>query len=444
MPNFPKYESYKDSGVEWLGEIPSHWGTVKLRYISSIINGSTPSSSVSEYWDGDIVWITPNDLGKLSNKYIANSERKITTKGLDSCGTQLSPKGSIILSTRAPIGHAAITTVSSCINQGCKVIIPTSSDVYSDYIYYLIMVSKEYLNSFGKGTTFRELSATELKSYEITQPPLEEQKRIVEFLDRTTAEIDRAIGQKQRLIELLQEQKAILINQAVTKGLNPNVPMRDSAIEWIGEIPEHWRTIAIKRASKNGYKTFIDGDWIESPYITDDGVRLIQTGNVGIGEYREKGFRYISEYTFQAFNCTQVFPNDVLICRLDGPVGRACLAPDLGVKMITSVDNAILKPSKDFDPRFIVYLMSSDSWLDWIKALCRVGGGFRFRISRSMLGDLKIAFPPLHEQKEIADRLDDALHEISVLINKFLESIDKLSEYRQITISQAVTGKIKV
>ena len=123
MPTFPKYESYKDSGVDWLGEIPSHWTIIKLKYISSIFNGSTPSSSIEEYWDGSIVWITPNDLGKLSGKYIDDSERKLTIKGLNNCGTQLSPIGSIVLSTRAPIGHVAITTTESCINQGCKTII---------------------------------------------------------------------------------------------------------------------------------------------------------------------------------------------------------------------------------------------------------------------------------------------------------------------------------
>jgi len=168
--------------------------------------------------------------------------------------------------------------------------------------------------------------------------------------------------------------------------IEPYQAYKDSGVEWLGVIPEHWETLAVKRVAKAGYKKFVDGDWIESPYITDKGIRLIQTGNVGIGIYKEKGWRYISEKTFNDLNCTEIFPDDILICRLDGPVGRACLVPDLQVRMITSVDNAILKPSEDFDSQFIVYVMSSSVWLEWIQTLCRVGGGFRFRISRSMLG----------------------------------------------------------
>lgn len=209
--------------------------------------------------------------------------------------------------------------------------------------------------------------------------------------------------------------------------------------KWLGEIPEHWEVRAIKHLARPGRKTFVDGDWIEIPYITEEGVRLIQTGNVGIGEYREKGFKYVSEETFHSLKCTEVEPGNVLICRLDGPVGRACLAPDLGVRMITSVDNTILKPAPEHDPRFIVYFLSCKPYLEWTQVLCRVGGGHRWRISRSMLGDLRVPVPPPTEQRQIASFLDRKTAAIDTLISKKQRLIQLLEEKRTALINQAVT-----
>lgn len=214
---------------------------------------------------------------------------------------------------------------------------------------------------------------------------------------------------------------------------------KDSEVKWLGDIPEHWETCVVKRVAKVGHKNFVDGDWIESPYITDKGIRLIQTGNVGIGIYKEKGGRYISEKTFKDLNCTEIFPDDVLICRLDGPVGRACLVPDLQARMITSVDNTILKPSKDFDSKFIVYVMSSSLWLEWTQALCRVGGGFRFRISRSMLGELRIQKPPLSEQEVIAHYLGTKTTQIDRKIDSLTQKAALYGALKQSLIHETVT-----
>jgi type I restriction enzyme, S subunit len=183
---------------------------------------------------------------------------------------------------------------------------------------------------------------------------------------------------------------------------------------------------------------------VELPVITNEGVRLIQTGNVGVGIYKEQGFRYISNESFTELNCTEIAPNDVLICRLDGPVGRACLTPNLSGRMITSVDNTILKVRDAVSPHFVVYLLSSAPWLAWIDALCRVGGGFRMRISRTMLGNIRVPLPPFQEQVAIATYLDSETAKLDALVAKIKEAIERVQEYRTALITAAVTGKIDV
>lgn len=444
MVSLPRYENYKDSGVEWLGEIPEHWGTKKLKYVSSFITtGKTPKSSNEHYFNGEIDWFTPSDF--KASLYLNNSNKTITKLALLKEKLKLYPPYTILLiGIGATIGKTGIIFKEAFSNQQINAINLDSKNIFPKYGMYYIASKEKTIKEIANSVTLPIFNQSDTKNLIICVPSIAEQKRIAGFLDRKCGEIDEAIAKKQRLIELLEEQKTILINQAVTKGLNPDAPMKDSGIEWLGEIPKHWKSIVVKKAAKVGYKNFVDGDWIESPFIKNEGIRLIQTGNVGIGVYKEKGYRYISEKTFTNFNCTEIFPDNILICRLDGPVGRACLVPDLGVRMITSVDNAILKPSKDFDPQFIVYVMSSSLWIEWIQSLCRAGGGFRFRISRSMLGELRIPMPPINEQIEISHYLNKQIELITKNTNILLQGIEKLTELKQILIAEAVTGKIKV
>ncbi len=217
----------------------------------------------------------------------------------------------------------------------------------------------------------------------------------------------------------------------------PYPEYKDSGVEWLGKIPGAWTAEPIRGLAKPGYKTFTDGDWIESPYIRAEGIRLLQTGNVGTGFFKDQGFRYIDEGTFKAFDCTEFGPGDVLICRLAAPVGRACLAPDLGVRMITSVDVCILKPREELDPRFVVYALSQDAYLSWMGALCR--GGTRDRVSRSMLGAIRVPVPAPDEQRAIAEFLDRETGKIDALVAKKERLIELLQEKRTALITHAVT-----
>ncbi|OPY65913.1 MAG: Type-1 restriction enzyme EcoKI specificity protein [Syntrophorhabdus sp. PtaU1.Bin050] len=205
----------KPSGVEWLGDVPEHWEVTRLKNAFHVYNGSTPESSKEEFWDGDITWYTPEDLGNNARKNILDSRRKITQSGYANIGATIVPKSSIIISTRAPIGHIAITDVPACTNQGCRSLVP-KKNVWSDFHYYYLLTSKNNLNAIGKGTTFIELGNQGLEGYLVPLPPLPEQQAIADFLDKETGKIDALIAKVEKAIEKLKEYRTALISAAVT------------------------------------------------------------------------------------------------------------------------------------------------------------------------------------------------------------------------------------
>ena len=171
-------------------ELPAGWQQKKWGDVCEVINGGTPKTNIKEYWDGNILWITPKDLGRNKNIFVDDTIRKITVLGLKKSSAQLIPANSIILSTRAPIGYLAINKIEISTNQGCRGVVP-SKKIKTIFLYYFLKNSIDLLNKLGRGTTFKELSATSLSNIIIPIPPLAEQKRIVAVLDKTFATIDK-------------------------------------------------------------------------------------------------------------------------------------------------------------------------------------------------------------------------------------------------------------
>lgn len=204
----------KDSGIEWIGEIPEHWNIIKTKNAFKIISGATPKTDNITYWDGEIIWITPADY-KTEDRIIKSGKRNITLAGLNSCGTSIIPENSIIFSKRAPIGLVAINIVPLCTNQGCISCIPKSF-VSSKYFYYLMSVLTEWFELFGSGTTFKELSTNNFANFSLSQPPFSEQQSIADYLDQKCSEIDELITIKQQKIEKLKDYKKSLIFECVT------------------------------------------------------------------------------------------------------------------------------------------------------------------------------------------------------------------------------------
>ena len=252
-PALMPYPAYKSSGVEWLGDVPEHWEVRRLKSVVSILNEATPATGNPSYWDGDILWLTPDDLGSLKSIRVKSSGRKITRAGYESCGTSIAPRESIVISTRALIGHVAILDLPACVNQGCRML-TLRNGINAGYIYFLLLSAREELQSLGTGTTFHELSRARLGNFLLTVPPLSEQQAIARFLDHATQRIQRCICAKEKLIQLLEEQKQVIVHQAVTGQVDvrtgqPYPAYKDSGVEWLGKVPEHWEVRRIKSLS---------------------------------------------------------------------------------------------------------------------------------------------------------------------------------------------------
>lgn len=214
-----KNAKMKDSEIPWIWEIPEDWEILKLKYTGKIINWSTPSSSEKDYWDWDIDWITPTDLGNSDDPNLYQSGRKITKLWLENCGTTIVPKNSIILSCRAPIWSLGITTKDMCTNQGCKAFIVNSRVIYQ-YVYFHFIAYNEYLQSLWKWTTFQELSTTEFENSYFILPSIITQESIVEYIKKEAFQIDSAIYKIEQEITLIEEYRTSLIYQAVTGKLS--------------------------------------------------------------------------------------------------------------------------------------------------------------------------------------------------------------------------------
>lgn len=204
----------KDSGIEWLGEIPEEWEVRALKTIFRIFSGTTPKSDIIEYWDGDVNWVTPADF-KTEDVYVENGKRNISENGFSDCSLELIPINSLIFSKRAPIGKVCVNRNEMCTNQGCLACVK-KINLSIKFFYYLLSSLTEYFEVLGSGTTFKEISLTSFSDFKVLFPPISEQKSIAKFLDAKCAQIDSLISEKQSLIKDLAEYKKSLIFEAVT------------------------------------------------------------------------------------------------------------------------------------------------------------------------------------------------------------------------------------
>lgn len=417
----------KDSGIEWIGEIPLGWEISPLKYNYTIIAGATPNSTCQEYWDGNITWITPADY-KTPDVYVCDSSRKITKRGLVSCSTSILPVGSIVFSKRAPIGSVAITRRELCTNQGCIGLVAKNRLVNNKYFYYVLSIYPEVFDLYGSGTTFKEISATTFASIQFPFPHVSIQDRIATFLDSKCSEIDAISADIQKEIETLEQYKRSVITEAVTKGLNPDVEMKDSGIEWVGNVPDHWGVLANKYVMKKRKDicTKWNGENVLS--LTMNGVIVRDLDNpVGKMPTTFDGYQF-------------VYSGNLLMCLFDYDVTPRCvgIVKNAGVTS-PAYSRFELKENATLEYFYYYYLM-----IDFTKELLHLAKNLRHSFTEEQLGALKVPLPPLDEQKNIATYLDSKCKEIESVIASKKQQLEVLDSYKKSLIYEYVTGKKEV
>lgn len=417
----------KDSGIEWIGEIPLGWEISPLKYNYTIIAGATPNSTCQEYWDGNITWITPADY-KTPDVYVCDSSRKITKRGLVSCSTSILPVGSIVFSKRAPIGSVAITRRELCTNQGCIGLVAKNRLVNNKYFYYVLSIYPEVFDLYGSGTTFKEISATTFASIQFPFPHVSIQDRIATFLDSKCSEIDAISADIQKEIETLEQYKRSVITEAVTKGLNPDVEMKDSGIEWVGNVPDHWGVLANKYVMKKRKDicTKWNGENVLS--LTMNGVIVRDLDNpVGKMPTTFDGYQF-------------VYSGNLLMCLFDYDVTPRCvgIVKNAGVTS-PAYSRFELKENATLEYFYYYYLM-----IDFTKELLHLAKNLRHSFTEEQLGALKVPLPPLDEQKNIATYLDSKCKKIESVIASKKQQLEVLDSYKKSLIYEYVTGKKEV
>lgn len=420
----------KNSGIEWIGEIPDSWEYFRLKDYYLFEKGKNAAIYTQDYIGlnkGDY----PVYSGQTENEGVMGMIDTFDYD-IDEC-LFTTTVGAKVMTPKILRGKFSLS-------QNC-LIMKKIKECNTSYIYYYLFPLFSYAKSLIPTYMQPSLRVADLNRYGFYVPNCETQYKIANFLDEKCGKIDELIANQEKQIEKLKEYKQSVITEAVTKGLDKSAPMKDSGIEWIGNIPNHWNVCRIKSLADNSITdSFIDGDWIESPDITDEGIRYLTTGNVGDGVFKCQGNGYVSKDTFNRLNCKYAYPGDLVISRLNSPYGRSCILPDIEEEYVLAVDLVILRTQ--MEKRFICYSTQCVGYQHSVEDYAR--GTAMKRISRTNLGAVQILIPKLSEQKEIADYLDEKCGKIDRLIAIKQEKIEKLQEYKKSLIYEYVTGKKEV
>ena len=416
----------KDSRISWINQIPENWNVEPIKYSYRLIAGATPESTNVDFWDGDIKWITPADF-KTKDVFVMGGSRNLTIEGYKSCSTSILPIGSIVFSKRAPIGTVAITADKLCTNQGCLGLVEKSGRVLNKFYFYVISIYGEVFNLYGSGTTFKEISANIFANIKLPMPPIQEQKRIVGFLDAKCAEIDALTADIQTQIDTLEQYKRSVITEAVSKGLNPDAEMKDSGIQWIGNMPSHWEVIRGKYILRYMQKLVRDDDGV---------ITCFRDGEVTLrSNRREDGFTMSDkEIGYQGIDI-----GDLVVHGMDGFAGAIGISDSRG--KASPVLNVL---DTNQNKRYIMYYLRSMAYSDVFLALAT---GIRVRscdLRWNKLADLSYPVPPLDEQKAIVEHVDAVLAKADDVISDKKEQLATLDEYKKSLIFEYVTGKKEV
>ena len=428
-----RYNEYKDSGVQWLGEIPSHWEVCKVKHHYKMITGFTPSTGKSEYYsnNSDNTWVT---IADMKTKFISESSSHISDLYIKNFKPTIVRKGSLLYSFKLSVGQVAFADKDLYTNEAIASF-ENNENVCLDFLFYsasLCIIKNANTNIYGAFILNQEL----IKNATIVYPPFAEQKAIANYLDTATAKIDEAIAQQQKMIDLLNERKQIIINNAVTKGLNPDAPMKDSGVDWIGEIPEHWIITKLKHLVEitdgtHDTPRYVDPSSNTYPLVTS---RCIVNGVIDLSlanHITEQDYNYIATRSY-------VRRNDVIMPMI-GTVGNPAIVDFEDSIAIKNV--ALFRTNGDINiAKFLKYLLNSTVVKEQF-AMYNKGGVQNF-VSQEILKNLAIIVPD--NITDIVGFLEREIAKIETPIIAHNQQISLLQERKQIIINDVVTGKVKV
>ncbi len=382
--------------------LPEGWNLKRLGEATEIVNGGTPKSSINKYWQGSIQWVTPKDMGQLQNDYVSNTSRTISSLGLKKSSAKVIPANSVILSTRAPIGHVAINQVNMAFNQGCRGLIPLK-EADGKFLFYFLKANRSLLNDLGVGTTFKELSKKALAEIQIPLPTLSEQKRIVAILDKTLGAISKAIANTEKNIKNTQEIFDSRLNDVLRNGRWQMVNTGEIAEIIAGQSPEG------KYYNRKG-----------------EGLPFYQ----GKSEFTEMFIGKPKKWTTKAKKLAG--KNDILMS-VRAPVGPVNLATQ---KICIGRGLSAIKPKK-INQIFLFYCLKS------IEGQVKGSSGAVFdSINKKQIEQIKIPLPPLSEQKRIVSELNVLTEKTKRLEKTYQQKIENLEELRQSLMKKAFDGKL--
>ena len=420
-----RYPEYKESGVEWIREIPAHWEIGKIKHIVTFVSEkSTPETNAIKISPENV----ESETGKVLDFY----------SSYDSGGVKFQAGDVLFNKLRVYLSKVVFAEYSGY-SLGEMIVIRPSLQDTGKYLFYLMLSCRfiEYYNSISEGAKMPRTAVDDILNAQIPLTSYQERTQIANFLDHKTKQIDELTRIKEQNIELLHEQRTALINQAVTKGLDPNVEMKPSGVEWIGKIPKDWSAVPLTK-----YLESIIDYRGRTPEKTEDGRFLVTAKNVRDGQIDyEISQEFTSEDEYQRI-MTRGMPQigDVLLTT-EAPLGEVANVDDVSIALAQRIIK--FRPKSDrLNPYFLKYWILSYSFQSELRQYAT--GSTAQGIKASKLCLLKLNLPPLKEQIQIANFLDRKTERIDELISTEQRKIELLKEYRQSLISEVVTGKIDV
>ena len=425
------YPAYKPSGVPWLGDVPKHWEAGRLKKAATIIAGqSPPSEVVSEYLDCFPFLQGNAEFGhRYPKARLACGEPPKRAKAAD-----------ILLSVRAPVGALNVADRGYGIGRGlCAVRAGPGLDAL--FAYHVLGVAKHELLRLSTGSTYDAVTIGIVGSLGLAFPPLPEQAAIVRYLDHADRRIRRYVSAKRKLIALLEEEKQAVINQAVTGGLDSNVPLKPSGVEWLGDVPEHWEVRRLGYlATKFGSGVTPRGG---ATVYQGDGVPLLRSQNIHFDGLRMQKVARIAPKLHQELSGSHVRPGDVLLNITGASIGRVCSVPEGFTEGNVNQHVCIIRPAHArLLPNFLAVYLSIPALQRGIQL--EQSGASREGLTLHSIRNFKVVLPPLLEQRVIVEHLNKTIAGINAAIVRARRQIELVQEYRTRLIADVVTGKLDV